>query len=203
MGLFENVKNTIDGMGQVELSGIKLESADMRLLDVGSLDLDKHVAMQPSAISYYGAMKKESIRRMAMLKRGFERWEKKQYALAKAAVMSGSTAGWKPTIADIESRYISDNERQLEEWDAKLDKAQEEMDTLDSWYEGWRQKSFALAQHASIDEDERWNSSSSMVGSAKEGGGKRSENPVTEKLLSSEKIREVRDIMRRRKAGST
>jgi len=141
MGLFENVKSSIDGIGQVELSGIKLESADSRLLDVGTLDLDKHVAMQPSAIAYFGAMKKEAARRLDMLKRNKDRWEKKCWALAKAAVLSGTTVAWKPTLADIEARFITDNEREIEAWDTKMDRAQEELDTLDAWYEGWRQKS--------------------------------------------------------------
>ena len=188
MGLLENVRQTVESLGQVELSGIKLESAKSELLDVGQLDLDKHVAMQPSAIVYYGAMKKEASRRLAALKRSFDRWEKKKYALAKAAVLSGSTQTFKPTVADIESRYITDNERELDDWDKKVDKAQEEADTLESWYEGWRQKSFSLREHVSIDEDERWNTNSSMKGG--EGGGER---------MPSGKIAEVREIMRRRK----
>jgi hypothetical protein len=197
MGLIENVKSSIDGMGQVELSGIKLESADPRLLDVGALDLDKHVAMQPAAIAYYGAMKKEVSRRLSMLKRGFNRWEKKQWALAKAAVTSGTTSTWKPTLADIESRFIADNERELEEWDKKLDRAEEEADTLDAWYEAWRQKSFSLRDHVSIDEDERHNAGSSMRGGENEDtGGFHGRNTLTR-----ERIREV--LEKRRSGGAS
>lgn len=201
MGLFENVRTSIDGMGQVELSGIKLESADSRLLDVGSLDLDKHVAMQPSAIAYFGAMKKEAARRLDMLKRNKDRWEKKQWALAKAAVISGTTAQWKPTLADIEARFITDNERQIEDWDVKMDKAQEELDTLEAWYEGWRQKSFALTSHVSIDEDERRSGSGSMKGGDNNGNGNSPirSGGIGEKPLPSDKLREIRDIMKRRR----
>lgn len=190
MSLVENVKTAIDGMGQVELSGVKLESADVRLLDVGSLDLDQHVAMQPAAIAYYGAMRKEAMRRLAMLKRGYERWEKKTWALAKAAVLSGTTAQWKPTLADIESRFIADNENEIENWEKKVDKAQEEADTLESWYEAWRQKSFSLRDHVSIDEDERFNTGTSMRSGGQDG-----------KPLSSATISNIRDIMNRRRDG--
>jgi hypothetical protein len=182
MSLFENVRKTIDGLGQIELSGIKLETARAELLDVGQLDLDKHVAMQPAAIAYYGAMKKEASRRLGMLRRAFDRWKDKKWALAKAAVSSGTTQSYKPTLADIESRFITDNERELEDWDAKLDKAQEEADTLESWYEAWRQKSFSLREHVSIDEDERWSGSGSMKGGEPSG-----------------EVARVREIMRRRK----
>ena len=205
MGLFENVKNTMDGMGQVELSGVKLESADARLLDPGSLDLDRHVAMQPSAIAYYGAMKKESGRRLMIEKRSYDIWKKKQWSLAKAAVMSETTtaAKYKPTLADIEARYIVDNESEIKAWDEKIDRAQEEADTLESWYDAWRQKSFSLRESVSIDEDERFNSTSSVGGgdapsSGFVGGGGGNHDG---KLLSSDKIREVRDMMRRRREG--
>ena len=192
MSLADNVKTAIDGMGQVELSGIKLESADVRLLDVGSLNLDQHVAMQPAAIAYYGAMRKEAMRRLTMLKRGYERWEKKTWALAKAAVLSGTTAQWKPTLADIESRFIADNENDIENWEKKVDKAQEEADTLESWYEAWRQKSFSLRDHVSIDEDERFNTGTSMRRGDQDG-----------KPLSSATISNIRDIMNRRRDGRT
>ena len=203
MSLIENVRTTIDAMGHVELSGIKLESADVRLLDVGVMDLDQHVAMQPAAIAYYGAMKKEANRRCAMLKRGFERWKQKQWNLAKASVLSGTTVQWKPTIADIESRFIADNERKLEEWDSQLDKADEESDILESWYEAWRQKSFALQEHINIDSDERWNSKSSVGGnssfndSGHKSVHKSDQNEINP--LSSDKLREVWDIMRRKR----
>jgi hypothetical protein len=187
MSLFEKVKGAINSMGQIELSGIRLEDASPRLLDIGDLDLDRHVAMQPSAVAYYGAMKKEADRTLAFLKRGFNRWEKKKWAMAKAAVLSGTTAGWKPTIADIESRFIADNEPELEEWDKKLDTAQEQSDTLDAWYEAWRQKSFALHDHASVAEDSRWNSSSSI---SKPSQGR------------SDKLEMVRGLIRRRKQES-
>lgn len=190
MGLFENVKSTIDGMGQVELSGIKLESAGASLLDPSSLDLDSHVAMQSSAIAYYGAMKKEAARRLVKVKRDFDRWEKKKYSIAKAAVLMGLEKSYKPTVDDIKSRFVTDNERELEEWDAKIDQAQEEFDTLESWYEGWRQKSFSLKDHVSIDEDERWNSKDSVVG-----------EPPADKArpFMGSKAREVQEMLRARK----
>lgn len=200
MSLFENVKGTIEQMGQTELSGVKLESADAKLLDVGALDLDRHVAMQPAAIAYYGAMRKEATRRLAMLKRENDRWEKKQWAMAKAAVLSGSTVQWKPTLADIEARFIADNEMEIEKREKYIDKAQDEVDTLESWYEAWRQKSFSLRDHVSIDEDERWNSSNSMT-IEDDRKGNRFGIPE-KKLLSSDKIRDVRDIMRRREEAS-
>jgi hypothetical protein len=152
--------------------------------------LDRHVAMQPSAIAYYGAMKKDASRGLAMLKRAFDRWEKAKYAEAKAAVMSGTASAYKPTVDDIKSRFIIDNELVLEEWDRKLDKAQDELDTLDSWYEAWRQKSFALQQHVSVTGDERW-SEGNLGGSSASSTGDESPNKFEGKTPSSVRVREM------------
>jgi hypothetical protein len=192
MSLVNNVRTTIDAFGQADLSGVKLESADARLLDVGSLDLDRHVAMQPSAIAYYGSMLKEASRRLASLKKFKDRWENKKWALAKAAVLSGSTQTYKPTLKDIEVRFIVDNEHDIEDWEKKIEDAQEEVDTLESWYEAWKQKSFALKDHVSIDNSENYNGNSSMKGGIRSEGMEGLGN-------NAEQLRKVRESLKARK----
>lgn len=149
----ENIADSCESMGEVDLAGIRLETADPRLLDVSQMDLDKHVAMQPSAVAYYGSLLRDAKRRLAAQKRAYERWEKKKYALAKASLAAGTG---KSTVADVEARFIVDNEDEIEKWDKMIDKLQFEYDTLDIWYEAWRQKSFSIGQHADITDNERF-----------------------------------------------
>jgi hypothetical protein len=179
-------------MGEVELAGIKLESADPRLLDVSQMDLDRHVSMQPSAMAYYGALLKDVGRRLGAMKRHFDRWEKKKYAEAKASLSSGTG---KATVADVEARFIVDNESELEKWDKQLDKLQQEHDTLSVWFEAWRQKSFAIREHASITEEERFNESTSIRGNRESSAG------AGEISGSRSRIAQVRDIIRKRQGA--
>jgi len=166
-GVVENVADACQSMGEVDLSGIRLETADPRLLDVTHMDLDRHVAMQPAAMAYYGSLLKDAARRLAAMKRQFERWEKKKYAEAKASLAAGTG---KNTVADIEARYIVDNERDIEKWEKQIAKLQYEYDTMSVWFEAWRQKSFSIREYANITEDERWNSSASLKGGEKSSG---------------------------------
>lgn len=159
--VIENISDACDGMGEVELSGISLESADPRLLDVTHMDLDRHVAMQPAAMAYYGSLLKDASRRLGAMKRAYERWEKKKYAEAKASLAAGTG---KSTVADIEARFITDNEPEIEKWESQLEKLQFEYDTMNVWFEAWRQKSFSIREHANITEDERWNTNASIKG---------------------------------------
>jgi len=157
----EKIMQACTKMGSIDLAGIKLEDGNPALLNVAEFDLDLHVAIQPAAIAYFGALKKDASRRLSALRRSFERWEKKKYAEAKASLGAGTG---KTTVADIEARYITDNEAEIQKWDDQLDKAQLEFDTLDSWFEAWRQKSFSIREFAGIEEAERFNSSPSMGG---------------------------------------
>lgn len=189
MSVIENIQKTMNELGDVELSGVSLESCDGKLLDVGEYDLDRHVAVQPAAIAYFGSLKKEASRRLGSLKKAYERWEKKKYAEAKIAALSGTQT--KATVADIEARYIVDNEKDIEKWENQIEKAQHEYDTLDSWYEAWRQKSFSIREFVQVDEDERFNNSSSMK------TGDREQQVFRKSSDSSDRTSRVRDIMKK------
>lgn len=163
--IVELIADSCDSMGEVELAGIKLESADPRLLDVTHMDLDRHVAMQPAAMAYYGSLLKDAARRLAALKRAYERWEKKKYAEAKVNANSSGTG--RTTVEDVKARFIVDNEPEIEKWEKQLDRLQFEYDTMNVWFESWRQKSFSIREHANITEDERWNTGASLKGGDK------------------------------------
>lgn len=181
------IADACDSMGDVDLAGIKLETADPRLLDVSHMDLDRHVAMQPAAMAYYGSLLKDSARRLAALKRAYDRWEKKKYAEAKVSACSGTNS--KPTVEDIKARFIVDNEPEIEKWEKQIDRLQYEYDTMNVWFESWRQKSFSIGQYAGITDDERWNTSASLKGSEKSPDKR-------------EGIRRVKDIIRKRRQGA-
>jgi len=161
----QNITNACDELGQVDLSGIKLETADPKLLNVSIMELDQHVAMQPAAIAYYGSLLKEASRRVAAHKRAYDRWQKKKYAVAKAAL-----TGTKANIPDIEARYIVDNEMEIEQWENKQEELQFEYDSLNVWYEAWRQKSFSIREYVGITDDERYQSTGMSGGNQDQSG---------------------------------
>lgn len=190
--VIKNISETCVKLGEVQLAGIKLETADAALLDVTKFTIDQHVAMQPAAIAYYGTLKKEAARKLAVLERQYDRWQKRQYALAKAAVESGTSNRSQIKVEDIKARFVVDNETEIEKREVQIDRAQMEYDTLDSWYEAWKQKAFSIRETVSIEEDERYNSSSSIVG-ANNGNG-----PA---VVGIDKVREL--IRKRQAQGKT
>ena len=181
----KNIQETCSNLGMVELSGVKLETADKNLLDVSQFTLDQHVAMQPAAIAYFGSQKKDAQRRLAAIERAYDRWQKRKYSEAKSAVESANGGSKGIRVGDIEARYVIDNEPEIEKWEERIEQAKEESDTLDVWYEAWKQKSFSIREFAGIEEDERFNTNSSIT--------------MQEDRKETTRIDKVREMMQKRK----
>jgi hypothetical protein len=158
MSVVNNIRQSCDDLGHVDLSGISLEDALPQLLDVSEMTLDEHVSMQPAAIAYYGSLLKETERRLKDHERAFERWEKIEMAKARAS-MTG-----KVVIDEVRARFLIDNENELNVWYKKKEDVQADYDSLYVWYQAWKQKAHSIREYISLTEDERWNTSSSVKG---------------------------------------
>ena len=147
----QRIADTCNELGEVELSGIALETADRRLLDLNCMGFDQHVAMHPSAVAYYGMLLRNSDRELAAFERVISRWEKKKWAEAKA-----SLANVKTTVADVEARFVVDNESEIESHEKRLDELRAQNDALSVWFDAWKQKGFSMKDYAGIESEEKW-----------------------------------------------
>ena len=186
-----NITEAVDSVGKQNLSGIQFETADPRLLDVRDCDFNDHVAMQPAAIAYYGMLKKAAVRNLEAMKRAYDRWQKKTHSSARQALVSAGTA--KPTIADIEAFVLMNHEATIEKYEKDVETLQEQADTLDVWYEAWRQKSYSLREHGELLSDER-HTSPFIPGTQQEIKNVKSEERENDK---NESINNIKDILRR------
>jgi len=146
----QNIVACCDKLGKAKLLGIPLENADPRFLEIEEVsDISEHVRLQPAAITFFGMLKRNVSRRLSRRKMEYDYWKKAKYSEAK-----NSLGAKKPTIADVEAKMFADNEKSLKEWEDEIYALQEQVDALDAYYEGWRQKGFSLQQHAGIVADE-------------------------------------------------
>lgn len=195
----DNIIRSCRALGKRELVGIPLEEADPAFLDVRELDFDDHVAMQPSAIAYFGMMKKEAQRMFAAIQRRHDRWRKRKFSETKIVVKNESDSKRAPTIQDIEARLETDNEEEIQEQDKELGQAQERLDAVDVWYEALRQKSFSIREHASVLSDEFLSSPSIMKPNREEMGEARKMKHATrhdEDMVEDKKMDKLIDRFR-------
>jgi len=148
-----NIEDACDRAGEADITGVRLDVPGPELLDVRNGLFDEHVAMQPAAIAYYGVLKKTAARELQIAQREFEHWKKRKYQEARKGLEAQTTK--KVTIGDIEAYMFLQNEAQIREKESAIDKLQSQSDTMDTWYEAWRQKSYALREHGLTLSDER------------------------------------------------
>lgn len=149
----ESIAQSLEKIGGVEFMGVKLEDADIKLLDISKLTTDIHSTLQAPGLAYYGSLLKRARRTVEYLTRDYARWRSRKIA-ASMAVLLASSNPYKPTKDDCEARFQADNAPEIADWDEKVKKANEIMDDLESWYEAFRAKGFQIKDMSGWDKDE-------------------------------------------------
>ena len=153
MSIAENIKDSLDKIGSIDIFGIKLEQADPSLLDISRLTQDIHSIVQAPGLAYYGRQMRLAKRTVEHLERDFERWKSRKLAEALAALLATSSP-YKPTKDDCVARMMADHGPEITDWDDKITKANDDADALESWYDAWKQRSYMLKQNAGWEKDE-------------------------------------------------
>lgn len=143
------INESMEIMAKLGIGGIPLEQCSPFHLTVSVSDFNEHVDMQPGAIVYFGNLFKEAKRNYEYEKKFYERWKKIKLSDARRRAV-----GNKPTIAEVETQYLIDNKEEIEAYEKKIFELKGFLDTLESWYEGWKQKGFSLNLRAGLISDE-------------------------------------------------
>lgn len=142
--LSDNVESTMDSMAKIKVAGYDLEEARIEQLEVTDENLNESVSMQPTAISYFTSCLSAAKRNLDFIIFEYELWRKERQSDIKKAATA------KITAAEMEVRTDVENKAELMNWMMKIQDAQQLFDNAESIYEGWKQKGFALNQHAKL-----------------------------------------------------
>jgi hypothetical protein len=157
MSIFDSIQKACDDLGELDLSGVKLEDPTPKMLDIQDGVFDEHVAMQPASIAYYGMLMKQAKRELNATERAYDHWKKKAFHESKKELskpVNGKPS--KATIADVESHVLLTNEQEIETWESDIDDLKAKFDVIESWYEAWRQKGFSMRELNESIKDERF-----------------------------------------------
>jgi hypothetical protein len=163
--VFKRMLASCDTLGEKPFLGKALKDADPSFLDVREYNFHEHIAMQASAIAYFGARRKEAERHLEWLERGLKRWKKAKFIETKSALLEESTSKKAPTLDEINARLVMDNEAELKEKEAEIRLAQQMLDSAEVWYEALKQKSYMMREYANALTDEFLSISSTDVAS--------------------------------------
>lgn len=168
---FESIWEVLRGIPVCE---VPLHMCDPKQLDVREGDFDEHVALQPAAMSYFVSLKQAAEMQLDRTKGAYDRWRKRTWLTVKRS-LEQEKAG-KVTLDEIEATLHRDYEKQIDEWQDRIAECQRKYASVASWFEGWRQKSFSIREHANAVPSEMC-ASPHISGPSNQGGGTESRAP--------------------------
>ena len=154
--LHKSLRNAIDKVKEIDVSGIDLDAPEPEILNVDQLDLDTHIIMQPSAIAYYGFLLSEAERELRELKGEYDRWLKTKMLEAGAQLKGSGVDEYKPTKDDKEGRVIINckqeakisGEDELLTWESRISELEKYRNVIKFWLDGFNTKNYLLKLYA-------------------------------------------------------
>lgn len=140
-----DVSKFLKDTSNVEVCGIKLENFDSRALIVNEENFVEHLQKQSAGTAYYGVIYKSLKQELNKIcsernKKLSECIDRAMLALQKQSSKSSS----KPTIREAETMALMTNSKIFEEFDKKICEIEEQCNSVEQYYEAWKQKSYTL-----------------------------------------------------------
>jgi len=135
-----HLERAFERAGKIKLKELDFENFDIEMLVLDSANIEEHISKQSAAVAYYGSLFKQAVRNYEDTKKSWEYREKVMYAESSDITKYDK----KPTRNDIEAQVVIDHQVEIEEWQDKIKNLKAQRDNLEVFWEGWKQKSFAI-----------------------------------------------------------
>lgn len=152
--LFESLDKAIEKFNDIDVSGINLYDPDPRILYLDQLDLNTHVIIHASAISFYGYQLNRAEAELRACKEDYDKWMKIKKLEAEAQLLGSNPENeYKPSEAKKEARvYVNSKQKaketngtdEAQEWVDKIRILEEYRDKIKFWYDGFMAKNFLI-----------------------------------------------------------
>lgn len=138
----KNIDEFIESTSGLQMNNVNFDDLDAEALVVTDENMLDALAKQAAAIAYFGALYKKAKEVYEDLKKQWEIQYGMFYKSAQAYLSKDASS--KATIKDIETMTYAKYSNEINEWTQKLQKARDNCDMMEVYYEGWKQKSFVL-----------------------------------------------------------
>lgn len=129
----------------VDVCGMKLEDFDSSALIVTEENFLEHLQKQSAGTAYYGMIFKNLKQELNKLNNERDRklsecMDRAMLSLQKQSSKSSS----RPTLREAETMALMVNSKIFEELDKNISEIEEQCNSVEQYYEAWKQKSYTL-----------------------------------------------------------
>ena len=138
MDKYENAFNNAHGM---EFIGFRFDEPDYEALVVTEENYLEMLKIQAAGIAYYGNLARKAESEYREMQRRYDARYAELYDICSSTIRK---IGQKDNANNIKSLMNTKYEKELEEWNARLNELRSNMDGVTSYFEAWKAKGFTL-----------------------------------------------------------
>lgn len=146
-----NINSLIQQGSKIKINNINFDQINFENLLIDTTnesDFLQHVEKQAAGIAYYGMLFKQAQQQLNKLQK-----QRNDYYMQKSQLSQLSLAkmgSTKPTKWQIDALTQQNYKKALQKFDQQINQLTQQVDILQQYYQGWKQKGFVLNNMVSL-----------------------------------------------------
>ena len=146
-----DINNLIQHGSKIKINNINFDQISFYNLLIDTTnesDFLQHLEKQAAGIAYYGMLFKQAQQELNKLQKKRNDYYMEKYQLSQLSLVKMGTS--KPTKWEVDALTQQNYKKALDKFDQQINQLTEQIDVLQQYYQGWKQKGFVLNNMVSL-----------------------------------------------------
>lgn len=146
-----DINNLIQHGSKIKINNINFDQISFQNLLIDTTnesDFLQHLEKQAAGIAYYGMLFKQAQQELNKLQKKRNDYYMEKYQLSQLSLVKMGTS--KPTKWEVDALTQQNYKKALDKFDQQINQLTEQIDVLQQYYQGWKQKGFVLNNMVSL-----------------------------------------------------
>lgn len=146
-----DINSLVQQGSKIKINNINFDQINFQNLLIDTTDQSdflEHLEKQAAGIAYYGMLFKQAQQELNKLQKQRNDYYLEKYQLSQLSLIKmGST---KPTKWEVDALTQQNYKKALDKFDQQINELTQQLDVLQQYYQGWKQKGFVLNNMVSL-----------------------------------------------------
>lgn len=146
-----DINSLIQHGSKIKINNINFDQISFQNLLIDTTnesDFLQHLEKQAAGIAYYGMLFKQAQQELNKLQKKRNDYYMEKYQLSQLSLVKMGTS--KPTKWEVDALTQQNYKKALDKFDQQINQLTEQIDVLQQYYQGWKQKGFVLNNMVSL-----------------------------------------------------
>lgn len=146
-----DVNALIQQGSKIKINNINFDQVNFQNLLIDTTnesDFLEHLEKQAAGVAYYGMLFKQAQQQLNKLQKQKNDYYMQKYQISQLSLVKMGTS--KPTKWQVDSLTQQNYKKVLDKFDQQINELTEQIDILQQYYQGWKQKGYVLNNMVSL-----------------------------------------------------